>query len=94
MAPAAQKFKMTQFNLEAIKKYLYEVFKEEEGIKEAYFDVKQFVDNLDLDIMARIFQPQNLAGPNQWIIYINGEPVVYDVHPDVYRQLRGLHRRI
>ncbi len=90
MAPAAQKFKMTQFNLEAIKKYLYEVFKEEEGIKEAYFDVKQFVDNLDLDIMARIFQPQNLAGPNQWIIYINGEPVVYDVHPDVYRAVKGL----
>ncbi|MDI9413487.1 MAG: hypothetical protein QM401_07925, partial [Bacillota bacterium] len=90
MAPASQKFKMTEFNLNAVRKYLYEVFKEEEGIKEAYFDVKQFVDNLDLDIMARIFQPQNLAGPNQWIIYKDGEPVVYDVHPDVYRAVKGL----
>lgn len=90
MAPAAQKFKMTQFNLNAVRKYLYEVFKEEEGIKEAYFDVKQFVDNLDLDIMARIFQPQNLAGLNQWVIYKDGEPVVYDVHPDVYQAVKGL----
>jgi hypothetical protein len=90
MSRAPVQLKAVQFNLEKVKKYLYDVFEGMEGIEEVYGDAKQFVDSLDLDTMARIFNPQYLAGPNQVVVYRDGEPVLYDVHPDLYEAIKGL----
>ena len=90
MAKAPVKTKVLMFNLEKVKKYLYEIFDGMEGIEEHYGGAKSFVDSLDLDILARVFNPQYLAGPNQVVVYRNGEPEIYDVHPDLYEAVKGL----
>lgn len=90
MVKSPMKLKALQFNLEKVKKYLYDVFDGREDIEEQYGDVKQFVDNLNLDIMVRVFNPQYLAGPNQVVVYREGEPELYDVHPNLYEAIKGL----
>ncbi|MDD4565509.1 MAG: hypothetical protein PHE79_08585 [Eubacteriales bacterium] len=87
---AKDKFKATEFNLNKVKKYLYDVFDGVEEIREKYGDAKKFVDSLDLNTMVRIFDPQYLAGPNQIVVYRDGSPELYDVHPDVHEAIKGL----
>lgn len=87
---AKDKFKATEFNLNKVKKYLYDVFESVEEVRDKYGSAKKFVDSLDLNTMVRIFDPQYLAGPNQIVVYRDGQPELYDVHPDVYEAVKGL----
>lgn len=77
MARTPIKLKAIQFNLEHVRKTLTDM-----GVQ---------VDGIDLDVMSRIFQPNYLAGPNQLIVYRNGEPILYDVHPELYDAVKGLN---
>lgn len=76
MARSARKLTPVTFNLEKVRSALEEMGIEAEGI--------------DLDVMVRIFQPNYLAGPNQIVVYRNGEPQLYDIHPDIYEAVSGL----
>lgn len=92
MSRAPSKTKITEFNLEEVKKYLREALQNSmPDLMDEYGDAKQFVDTLDLDIMARVFDPNYLAGPNQIVVYENGDPILVDVHPELYESIVGIN---
>jgi len=65
-----------EFNLSQVEKYLKDLGVDTSG--------------LDLDIMARVFMPNYLAKENQIVVYRNGRPVIYDVHPELYNAISGM----
>lgn len=49
------------------------------------------MENMDLDVMNRIFKPNYSANENQVIVYRNGKPELYDIHPHLYKTISGLN---
>jgi predicted RNA methylase len=77
MAKAKTQFNVTKFNLEQLK----ELIQQQMG---------GLFDNVNLDVMARIFTPNYLAGPNQIVVYRKGQPVLYDVNPFLYNSISSM----
>jgi hypothetical protein len=76
MAKSESKIKPTSFNLEQVKKELDDLGVDTTGI--------------DLNVMARIWNPNYLAGPNQVVIYRKGNPELYDINPELYNAVKYL----
>lgn len=76
MVKSPVKIKATSFNIENVKKALNDAGIDTQG--------------LNLDIMATLFMPNYLAGPNQVIVYRKGKPELYDVDPDLYGAVTAL----
>jgi hypothetical protein len=73
---ADPKFKVAEFTLEQLKGQLNKL------------DID--VDGVDPETAMRIIKPNYLAGENQIVVYRDGKPEVYDVHPDLYASLSGM----
>ncbi len=79
MARAKTKYKMTSFNLSQLK-----------GEIEKALGV---LTNNDFDVHARVFQPNYMAGTDQVVIYMDGEPVLYDLDHELYLALTDVSPR-
>lgn len=68
--------KKIQFNMQKIEKELKDMGVDTTG--------------MNLDVLARIYSPNYLAGSNQVVVYRKGEPILYDVHPELYEAMVGM----